>query len=230
MRYPYLFFDLDRTLWDFEKNTEETLQEIYQSHSLNLYFSSFFDFRTIYRQINEKQWDLYRQGAITKDFLRGNRFHLTLKEAGVDNPALADEIGTEYIETTPNKTALYPHTHEILKYLSDKKYEMYILTNGFREVQHTKVERCHLTPYFRSVITSEDAGFMKPDIRFFTYVLGRLNLKASECLMIGDDLKVDILGAMNAGIDAVFFNHDTPSHKEKPTFEITSLDQLTGIL
>jgi putative hydrolase of the HAD superfamily len=229
MKYSHVFFDLDRTLWDFEKNTEETLREIYDRHFLRLYFTSFFDFHSQYKAINEKQWDLYRQGKITKDFLRANRFYLTLKEAGVDDLQLADRIGTDYIELTPGKTALYPHSHEILSLLKEK-YKLYILTNGFREVQHAKVTGCKLTPYFKEVITSEDAGFMKPDIRFFSYVLNKLKVMPENCIMIGDDLKVDIMGAQNAGIDSIYFNHDSHPHSEKPTFEIRSLDQIAAVL
>jgi len=229
MNYSHVFFDLDRTLWDFEKNTEETLRELYEKHFLSLYFPSFFDFHRQYKEINEKQWDLYRQGKITKDFLRANRFYLTLKAAGVDDLSLADTIGTEYINNTPEKTALYPHSHEILAALKPK-YQLYILTNGFREVQHAKVERCRLSPYFTEVITSEDAGFMKPDQRFFSYVLNKLNVAPEKCIMIGDDINVDIAGAQHAGIDTIFYNHSRDTYTIKPTYEITSLDQIGSIL
>lgn len=229
MKYSHVFFDLDRTLWDFEKNTEETLRELYQKHFLSLYFPSFYDFHREYKTINESQWDLYRQGKITKDFLRANRFYLTLKTAGVDDLQLADKIGTEYISITPEKTALYPFTHEILSLLK-QKYDLYVLTNGFREVQHTKINRCVLFPYFTEVITSEDAGFMKPDPRFFTYVLNKLDVAPDRCIMIGDDIEVDIKGAQQVGIDTIYFNHNLSSNTVKPTYEISSLDQIVSIL
>jgi len=229
MKYKHVFFDLDRTLWDFEKNTEATLNEIYQSFSLNLYFQSFYDFYTIYKKVNEKQWELYRQGSITKEFLSTNRFYLTLSEAGNDNKDLAREIGKKYIHDTPLKTALYPYTHEVLSNLK-QKYNMYILTNGFREVQHLKVNSCNLQKYFIEVITSEDCGYMKPSNDFFNYAINKLEVNTADCIMIGDDLNVDIIGAQNSGIDTIYLNHDLLKHSETPTYEINNLKQLLSIL
>jgi putative hydrolase of the HAD superfamily len=229
MKYKNVFFDLDRTLWDFEKNTIETLKNIFDSLSLRIYFPSFHEFYITYRKINETQWELYRQGKITKEFLTTNRFYLTLKEAGADNIKLAEEIGIKYVEETPLRTALFPHTHEVLAYLKEK-YDLYILTNGFRQVQDSKVERCNLTPYFKEIIASEDCGHMKPSQLFFGYVIDKLKVLPSESIMIGDDLKVDIEGAAQAGIDTIFFNSDEIKHSAHPTFEIKSLDQIKDIL
>ncbi len=229
MKYRNVFFDLDRTLWDFEKNTEETLHDLYDSLALKIYFPSFREFYTTYRRINDNQWELYRQDKISKDFLSTSRFYLTLKEAGAENFRLAGEIGTKYINDTPLKTGIFPHTHEMLEYLKDK-YDLYILTNGFKDVQHSKVERSDLKQYFKEVITSEDCGHMKPSPLFFSYVIDKLKIQPSESIMIGDDIKVDIEGAANAGMDTIFFNSDEIKHTAHPTFEIKSLDQIMDIL
>lgn len=229
MKYKYLFFDLDRTLWDFEKNTIETLQEIYTDYSLKLYFDSFHEFHSTYRQINEQLWEKYRNKEISKDELRDERFYLTLKEKGYQDKSLSQKIGIDYINKTPNKTALFPNTHEVLTELS-KKYTMYVLTNGFKEVQIKKVNNCNLTPYFKEIFTSEDAGVQKPNAQFFRFVLDTINAQVNEAIMIGDDLKVDILGAQNVNMDTIFFNTNNQNHNEKPTYEIFSLKELLEIL
>ncbi|PKP19988.1 MAG: noncanonical pyrimidine nucleotidase, YjjG family [Bacteroidetes bacterium HGW-Bacteroidetes-21] len=228
MPYKNLLFDLDRTLWDFESNTIETLRDIYDQFQLRLHFESFHHFYTTYRSINEKQWELYRNNRISKDTLRKSRFFLTLKEVGYEDNELADEIGTIYIEKTPLKTKIFPHTHESLTYLKPK-YRLFILTNGFKEVQHKKLTGTHLDQYFEAVITSEDAGHQKPHLEFFTYVFDTLKIEPSESIMIGDALKVDIIGARNAGVDTVFFNPEDSVHKEIVTFEIQSLKELIHI-
>lgn len=194
------------TLWDFETNAHEAYCEIYEKYKLkDLGIESIDVFLGSYLEHNERLWDQYRKGEIEKEFLRSRRFELTLLDFGVDDPKLAEDIGMEYITISPQKTHLFPNAIEILKYLK-AKYPLYIITNGFEEVQFTKLKNSKLENYFTHVITSEEAGCKKPDPGIFEYALRKAGAKAEDSLMIGDDPEVDVKGAEDAGMTAVYFN------------------------
>ncbi|MBI9033748.1 MAG: YjjG family noncanonical pyrimidine nucleotidase, partial [Bacteroidales bacterium] len=173
--------------------------------------------------------DLYRIGNITKEFLRNQRFQLALKKFNINKPDLAEKLGDYYVEKSPYKTRLFPHTIDTLEYLK-KKYQLHIITNGFEEVQYIKMKHSGLDKYFQQIVTSEQAGAKKPTKEIFEYSLNTAQAKAHESIMIGDDLAVDIIGAQNAGVDQVYFNYFNEEHHEKPTYEISSLDVLQDIL
>ena len=228
-KYKHIFFDLDRTLWDFEKNSVETLKEIFFKYKLDEKIESPEVFINKYKEINEKLWAKYRTGEIKKEFLRNQRFLLTLQHFGINDSSLAEKFGTDYIEISPTKTILFPNTIETLKYLS-KKYTLHIITNGFKEVQFVKLKNNKLDKYFDKVITSETVGYQKPNAKIFQHSLSTSNAKKEESLMIGDDLNTDILGARNFGMNQVFFNSINTKHNEKITHEITDLKELTELL
>jgi putative hydrolase of the HAD superfamily len=228
-QYKHIFFDLDRTLWDFETNTLETFRDIFEKYKLSEYFSNYIDFHQIYTEINQVLWQNYLDGKLKKEILRTLRFQMTLERNGLNNFKLAEKIGLDYITMSPLKTALFPNTIETLERLK-KKYQLHIITNGFNEVQFVKIKNCGLEPFFTSVVTSEKAGFQKPRREIFDYALNSVNAKKKESLMVGDDYEIDIAGARNAGIDQVYFN---PAHlpmDKKPTYEIHDLKDLQKIL
>ncbi len=227
--YKHIFFDLDRTLWDFDANSRAALTDVFEKHELGKYYESCEPFIQGYHKHNELLWDRYRQGNIKKELLRSLRFDLTLQDAKVDNKELARTIGEDYLHLSTEKTILFPFTHEILIYLQEK-YPLYILTNGFRETQFSKMKNCNLSKYFHAVFTSETIGYNKPHPKIFQWAMSSVNGRKEECLMIGDDIEVDILGAKNCGIDQVFFNPDKLITEAKPTFTIESLIELKNFL
>ena len=227
--YKHIFFDLDRTLWDFDSNSRAALIDVFENHNLNRYFESPEPFILAYNKHNELLWDHYRKGHIRKEHLRSLRFELTLRDVEIVNNELAIAIGEDYLQLSAGKTILFPYTHEILIYLQ-KKYPLYILTNGFRETQFSKMKICDLSKYFHTVFTSETIGFNKPHPKIFHWAMSSVNGKKEECLMIGDDIEVDILGARNCGMDQVFFNPNKLITRAKPTYEIESLIELKKIL
>ncbi|MCB9013176.1 MAG: noncanonical pyrimidine nucleotidase, YjjG family [Bacteroidales bacterium] len=227
--YKHIFLDLDRTLWDFDANSRAALNDIYENHQLGRYFESPETFVNIYHKHNDLLWERYREGKIKKDLLRSLRFELALLDVKIENPELAREIGEDYLSLSTEKTIIFPYTHEILSYLQ-KKYPLYILTNGFRETQFSKLRNCDLQKYFHTVFTSETIGYNKPHPKIFQWALNSVNARKSESLMIGDDLEVDILGAKSYGIDQVYFNPEKLAHNEDPSFEIQSLIELKDIL
>jgi putative hydrolase of the HAD superfamily len=227
--YKHIFFDLDRTLWDFDSNSREALTDVFNMHQLNRFFETPEPFINSYHKYNELLWDRYRQGNINKELLRSLRFDLTLRDVNISDPALVKAIGEDYLRLSSEKTILFPHTHETLGYLYEK-YHLYILTNGFRETQFSKLKNCNLSKYFQTVFTSETIGYNKPHPKIFHWAMSSVNGRKEECLMIGDDIEVDILGADRCGIDGVYFNPDRFVTEVRPRYEIESLIQLKAFL
>ena len=226
----HIFFDLDHTIWDFEKNSKQTLIEIIERRKLkDKYGFSGVEFYNIYKDINEYYWTLYRQNKISKEELRVNRFYDALMTFDVDNLELASEMTEEYIEHSPLKTNLFPNAISTLEYLSDK-YELHIITNGFDEVQYRKLSASKLDVYFKEIITSETVGVKKPDQLIFNYSLDVAKAKAHDSLMIGDSYEADILGAINANMRAVYFNPNTDVNSFNDIKQIKDLHELTKIL
>jgi len=228
-KYLHIFFDLDKTLWDFKANSIETLKDIYEKYNLGDYTSNFENFYDSYFVHNENLWNEYREGKITKQILRYKRFSLTLSDFGINSYKLANQMGDDYVLISPQKKLLFPYSIEILNYLKDK-YALYIITNGFKEVQITKLKNCNLYDFFDKIFISEEIGAQKPNPKIFKHAINTVNAKKDESIMIGDDLIVDILGAKNFGIDQVFFNPSKQTHNESITFEINSLIELKDIL
>lgn len=230
MHYKHIFFDLDRTLWDFESNSREALHEIYNDFKLkDRGISSFEAFLKSYQHHNETLWELYRKEIITKEYLRSSRFQLCLADFDINDRNLAVKMGEKYIQESPLKTNLFPYTFEVLHYLS-KKYKLHIITNGFEEVQHIKLKYSKLKRFFNHVITSELVGAKKPNPKIFKLALEKAGASVQESLMIGDDFPIDILGAKNIGMDQVFFNPNKYLTKQKATIQISCLSELKELL
>lgn len=230
MRFQHIFFDLDRTLWDFESNSFDTLVELFQKFDLEkrgVISAKWFIEK--YRLNNENLWNKYRKGKITKDYLRDVRFSMTLEEFGIFDQDLSSKLGNAYVVNSPKKTKLFPHTLSILKYLTKKGYHLHIITNGFQEVQIIKLEHSSLISFFKQIITSEEAGVKKPNPIIFKYALEHANSILENSIMIGDDLEVDIIGAKNFGISQIYFNRNQLTHNEEIDYEIRCLSQLREI-
>lgn len=228
--YQHVFFDLDRTLWDFEINSHQTLIELIDKYKLaEKGISSSNAFIEEYYKINDALWEEYRQGSINQETLRFERFNRALLKYEITDVELIKNIGNDYVHLSPLKTNLVPHTVEVLDYLKSK-YDLHIITNGFEEVQHIKLSNSGIANYFSEIITSERAGFKKPDKRIFDYSLSATNSSREKSIMIGDCINADILGAKSAGIHQVYFNPDQHLHQEDITHEISSLIELKGVL
>lgn len=228
-KYKHLFFDLDHTLWDFAKNSRETLEEAFHNFKLNQQGLVFEEFLAQYFKVNDAYWDDYRKGRVTKEELRSGRFYHSFKHFGIDNQKLADDFGDYYIEHSPKKKNVFPNTHETLDFLKNY-YQLHIITNGFEEVQFVKLEKSNLAQYFKHIITSEKAGVKKPNAKIFHHALKVASARNKETLMIGDNFEADILGAKKVGIDQVYFNPDKLIQQEKATYEIEDLIELIELL
>lgn len=234
MGYRHLFFDLDHTLWDFEANSRQTLQELYEELQLkDLGVKDFDLFHKQYLQHNDKLWDRYRNGYIKVDELRWKRMWLALLDFRIADEALSREMGARFLDLLPTRKRLFPHTLEILGYLQEKGYQLHLITNGFEKTQHGKLRSSGLEHFFREVITSEGSNSLKPHKEIFDYAFRKTGALPAESIMIGDTIDVDILGAVNAGIDQVHVNHLNREVElvqgKRPTYTVFSLKELEKI-
>ena len=227
----HIFFDLDRTLWDFDLNSKEVLQDLVTEFEvLNRCNTSFEQFHDVYKAINENLWIKYRSGEITKDELRSSRFFLSMKHFGWVDKSLGQKMEYEYISRSPYKTNLLPGTIDTLNKLKEK-YQLHIITNGFKEVQKIKITHSGLESYFNEVIVSEEVGFNKPDKHIFNYAIDKVGGNVSETVMVGDDYEADIKGSEAVGMWAIFCNFSGGFSKSLAhDYEIKMISEITKFL
>ena len=228
--YQHLFFDLDHTLWDFERNSDETLAELYDEYDLcKLGASDLTSFLGSYREINRLVWHWYDHDQITRDELRDIRFKMVLEKTCAFPPDLPLRLGEAYLQRCPHKAHVMPHAHEVLGALQER-YTLHVLTNGFNETQAVKMQATGLDVYFDQVVTAERAGAKKPHYPFFRFALDCTAAKAEQCLMIGDNLDADMGGARSANIDTAYFNPPRQPHRAEVTYEVACLRELLNFL
>ena len=229
-KYKHIFFDLDRTLWDFDAAAEVAFERIYEQYNLkSLGIPSAHEFHEVYHPLNERLWELYREDKINKADLNRTRFLKPLEHYGIHDVELADHLSEDYVYWTPRIVRLVPGTMELLEYLKPK-YHLHLITNGFEEVQDTKLTLSGMKPYFETLTVSEEVGVKKPNPEIFQYALRKAHATAEESLMIGDEMAVDIDGARAAGIDTVLFNPRGEKIDGERTFEVRNLLEIKQIL
>lgn len=227
-----VFFDLDNTLWDFEKNSKLTLNELYEE-KIKIFDKDRVgccNFIEVFEKINEGLWEDYRCKRVSKEQLRLLRFYKSLKEIGIDDKSFAEAVEKEYVSRTALQPFLIDNAVDVLNYLHGK-YSLGLITNGFAEAQEVKLKNSGIGKYFDYVCVSEIAGFNKPDRGIFDYALKNAGINPAQALFIGDEYDVDMLGAQNAGIKGIWFNKKhTGNTKKYNCIEIFSLSELLNIL
>ena len=227
-KYKHLFFDLDHTLWDFETNSKQTLSSLLAKYELDKNLST-EKFISDYWIHNKRLWDAYEKSEIDQKTLRFERFNLSLKDQGLMDSRLAELMSQEYLALLPFRKTLMNGAIEILDYLKPN-YILHLITNGFEEIQMLKIRNCAIEEYFVEIVTSEKAGYMKPEKGIFEFALNRSGANREESLMIGDNHHADIFGAHQMGIDQVWFNPKNEKIEFVPTVEIAELATLKSIL
>ena len=226
----YILFDLDRTLWDFDTNALITFRQIYNEFGLEAQCHVPMEvFHEYYVAVNAQLWDAYRGGTLEKEMLSLQRFALPLEHFGVQTPmVLAERMADYYVHEGVKQTTLMPGAREVLQHFAQSPHVLCIITNGFSEAQLPKMRTAGIDQYFQHFFLSEELGYMKPDRRFFEAVLSHLGTTADDCVVIGDDYDVDIVGASRAGIRQVYYNyhHKSLADKPAPTCTITHLHEL----
>ncbi|MFT5616857.1 MAG: putative hydrolase of the HAD superfamily [Arenicella sp.] len=223
----HIFFDLDHTLWDFDRNSTETLEEMYLEYDIGFHGNISSElFLEAFYETNAELWGLYNQSKVDKNQIRVERFNRMFGRLGIDPTPFPKDLGDVYLKRCPTKPHLMPYAIEILEYLKNN-YQLHILTNGFADTQQIKMERSGLLPYFDVIVTSESTGHKKPDSRIFDFALAEAKTTKENSVMIGDNLNADILGAKQIGLRSVFYNYSgMDCAKEEVDYEISNLKEL----
>lgn len=220
-----IFFDLDHTLYDFETNAKTTFEEAFEAYAV----PAQKDFMTVFTPINDRYWQQLTHGKVDRETLRYGRLKDSFDVLGItvdDDTIWA--ISNYFMDNLCQKEALFAGAFEVLDYLQPK-YNLHLITNGPEKIQHQKLEVTRLKPYFKTMTTSEKAGVKKPYPQIFEYALNSAQTQPQQSLMIGDNLEADVEGAINAGMQAVFFNEKNIANPNK-FVEISQLIQLKNIL
>ncbi len=232
MKYNTIFFDLDDTLIDTNKNSIEALADIYKIFAIDKHITNIDSFISKYQEINHNLWRLYELGTIDKEELKTQRFYLTLKDSMPLSTTEAISINNHFMQQVASKNNVIENATQILEYLVYKKYDLYILSNGFKEIQEKKMKQTNIYQFFKKIILSDHIGKNKPHPAIFTHALNIANRLPQECIMIGDNIKTDIIGAKESHIDQIWYNPiKVPNDKKiQPTFEIRKLSDIKNIL
>ena len=225
-QYDHLFFDLDNTLWDYAKNSKNSLHLIFNGLTTNHDFNEFFQ---CFEIVNNQLWEEYQNNKLKQKEVVVKRFEIIFDKFNIK--ADPEKINEQFLQILPTCSELKPHAIEVLQYLKSKGYHLHLITNGIKNIQLKKIENSGILPFLEQIITSEETGFPKPDKRIFRHALTRTNARKARSLMIGDSWESDIKGAQQAGIKSIFISWGKPvicSHSS--TIIIDSLQDLKKIL
>lgn len=227
MNIKHVFFDLDHTLWDFEKNSELSFQKVFSENKITLNLE---DFLKVYKPINFEYWRLFRNDKVTKTELKYGRLKKTFDVLNyVVSDSLIDVFATQYLDFLSEFNHLFPGTVELLDYLKDK-YTLHVITNGFDEVQNKKMVSSNIHHYFKTIITSESVGAKKPNPKVFKYALEVSKATKENSIMIGDSFEADIKGALNVGLQAIFCNFENKKVEENQVKTVAALLEIKQYL
>jgi len=200
----HIFFDLDHTLWDFDKNSGLAFTSIFLKNKIGVEMEKFLQ---VYAPINAKYWKQYRENEVSQEELRYGRLKESFKVLNVDvSDEQIDLLSSDYIDFLPRHNHLLEGTIELLEYLKPN-YKLHIITNGFKAVQFLKMKNSGILEFFETITTSEDAGVKKPNRMIFEKALEDAGASVEESVMVGDNVEADILGAMEIGMRAILFNY-----------------------
>lgn len=229
-KYKNLFIDLDDTIYDFSCASRESFREAYDLLHYERFFDSFEHYLSIYEPYNLELWRIYGEGKITKEELNRRRYSYPLESVGVFDQELASTFCLKALSRIPTKNRVMPGAIELLEYLRPR-YRMYILSNGFKELQAHKMRTAGIDKFFDALILSEDIGVNKPNPELYEYALKKSNSKLEESIMIGDMFDTDIVGAANIGMDQIYYNPKRKSTRTfTPTYEVQDLLDIKKIL
>lgn len=222
----HIFFDLDHTLWDFDKNSGLAFDTVFRKNRILVELEKFL---AAYTPVNENYWKLYQENKVTQEDLRYGRLRESFGQLGIEiTDQEIDLIADDYVDHLPRYNHLLEGTQEMLDYLKPK-YDLHIITNGFKEVQYKKLSNSGIAHYFKTITTSDDAGVKKPHRKIFEVALERSGASVAQSVMIGDNLEADIMGAQELGMQAILYNYYS---REFPTTcrQVLKMKEITRYL
>ncbi len=229
-----VWLDLDDTVWDFSTNSWNSLGELYDIEHLDRWFASRDEWREKYLECNHSLWPRYNKGEITKEYLKVERFRRILVDAGYESDAVdyAKRLDTLYLDILGRKSLLVDGARDLIDYLKSCNYKLGIISNGFYEVQHCKMKSAGIEDCFDFVVLSDDVGVNKPDRKIFDYAMDKAQVEPSKCVIIGDNAETDIMGALNVGWNAIYFNRNGMNKVPVPdnSIEVLSLSEVKNLL
>lgn len=224
--YDIIFFDIDDTLFDFTKSEQEAFNKVFDKYNL---FNSLKLYKKSYQEISKVLWRDLENGKMSLVELGSERFRRLFLEHELEIDAVV--FNQDYLGFLGEQTQLVQGAEKVISDLSHKR--LAIITNGYTDVQTSRINNSPLEGTFEHMIISESTGFQKPQTGIFDYAFNKLQItNKSNVLMVGDSLTSDIQGGINYGIDTCWFN---PKYKEnntslKPTYEINKLESLLEII
>ncbi len=225
----HIIFDLDDTIWDYQHNSKDTLEELFKSYNLENHGINSIQFIEVFRFVNNHLWDQFDKGEITRDIIRLHRFPTIFKKLSINLNGVALQMQDSFMQICSAKPKLVKGVQKVLDTFSSK-YTFHILSNGFDEVQYVKIKAAGITHYFDKIITSGRAGYRKPEPEIFEFALNEIGANKEECIMIGDNPLSDIEGAYHYGIDQIYYNVHKKECAITPTHTINNFRELLKIL
>ncbi|MGG5575397.1 pyrimidine 5'-nucleotidase [Vibrio diazotrophicus] len=222
MKYDWILFDADETLFHFD--ALKGMQLMFERKGVNFTEQDFHH----YQQVNKPLWVDYQNGTITAEELK----HIRFKAWAEKLETTTAELNSAFLEAMADICTLLPGAKELMDALNGKA-KLGIITNGFTELQAIRLERTGMTQYFDHVVISEEVGIAKPDAGIFQHAMEKMGNPSKErVLMVGDNPHSDILGGLNFGIETCWLNvhqHERPEGINAH-YEVQSLHELRSIL
>lgn len=224
--YRHLFFDLDHTLWDYDRNAALALESIYTDFKLAQFGLEPLDrFIEAFRKANLQVWDWFDENRVNQHSLREKRMELVCEEFGIPFSPIPG-FHEAYKNRCSSGTHLMPGCKELLESLKSNGYSLHIITNGFEETQIPKLKNGGILSYFSTIVTSDRANSKKPDPAFFNFALEQAGAKPTQSLVIGDGLRTDVAGAKNLNLPVIWYNPEGKKKEDAGLWEIRHLNEL----
>lgn len=212
----HIFFDLDHTLWDYDRSAQETLSEIYTQLEMSNTRISIKKFINTFYEVNDKLWAKYNNDLVDREYIKNERFNEIFGASGIDI-AKSKTASSYFLANCSLKPYLMADALTALHYLSNR-YDLHIITNGFLDAQNRKLSSSGIAEFFKVVVTSECIDSRKPSPEIFEYSLNLAGASKLNSIMIGDNPRTDINGAREFGMKTVFYD---PSGKKKSLADYT---------
>lgn len=227
----HIFFDLDNTLWDHRRNAKLALEDLFKREQIREKYSlTFEEFHKEYFTVNENLWAQIRDGAIDKEYIRKFRFYNTFLFFGIDDFELAQRFEINFLDEIVSYNHLVEGAFELLEYLSQKKYRLHVLSNGFKEVTYRKCELSGIKNYFETITSADEINIRKPQPEIFEYALNKSGTKKAESVIIGDDWIADIEGGLAFGMKAIFFDVFNDNYTAENVKTVRKLSEIHELL